>query len=153
MRIGQKPLGHAHRQERDAALLDQGPDLVVCLRIGSTLAENDQRTLGALQHIEGAVDGGWSRELSRRRIDNLDERVRAGLCVHHLAEKLGRQIEIDAARTAGHGRPDRACNADADVGGMQHSEGCLAKRLGDGQLVHLLVIALLQIDDLAFGRT
>ena len=91
-------------------------------------------------------------KLSRRRIDNLDERVGAGFGVHDLAEKLGRQIEIDAARTAGHGCTDRARNADADIGGMQHAEGCLAKRLGDGQLVHLLVIALLQIDDLALGR-
>src|SRR4051794_18554795 len=35
---------------------------------------------------------------------------------------------------------------------MQHAEGRLAERLGDGQLIHLLVIALLQVDDLALGR-
>ena len=35
---------------------------------------------------------------------------------------------------------------------MQHAERRLAQRLGDGELVHLLVVALLQIDDLAFGR-
>jgi hypothetical protein len=35
---------------------------------------------------------------------------------------------------------------------MQNSVGCLAMGLGDGELVHLLVIALLQIDDLALGR-
>ena len=36
---------------------------------------------------------------------------------------------------------------------MQHAERRLAQRLGDGELVHLLVVALLQVDDLAFGRT
>ena len=35
---------------------------------------------------------------------------------------------------------------------MQHAEGRLAEGLGDGELVHLLVVALLQIDDLALGR-
>ena len=35
---------------------------------------------------------------------------------------------------------------------MQHAERRLAERLGDRELVHLLVIALLQIDDLALGR-
>ena len=36
--------------------------------------------------------------------------------------------------------------------GVQHAEGRLAHRLGDGELVHLLVVALLQVDDLALGR-
>ena len=76
----------------------------------------------------------------------------AGLGVHHLAEQLGRQIEIDAARTARHRGADRARHADADVGGMQHAERRLAERLGDRELVHLLVVALLQVDDLALGR-
>src|SRR5665647_402726 len=32
-----------------------------------------------------------------------------------------------------------------------HAEGGLAQRLGDGQLVHLLVVTLLQVDDLALA--
>ena len=90
--------------------------------------------------------------LRRRRIDHLDQRLLPGLRVHHLTEQLGRQIEIDAARTPGDGGADRARDADADVGGMQHAERRLAERLGDGELVHLLVVALLQVDDLALGR-
>ena len=35
---------------------------------------------------------------------------------------------------------------------MQHAERRLAEGLGDRQLVHLLVVALLQVDDLALGR-
>jgi hypothetical protein len=35
---------------------------------------------------------------------------------------------------------------------MQDAVGRLAQGLGDGQLVHLLVVALLQVDDLAFRR-
>src|SRR5476651_2096930 len=51
MGVGQQALGHAHRQERDAALFDQRLDRLVGLRVGSTLAEDDQRLLGGLQYI------------------------------------------------------------------------------------------------------
>ena len=37
--------------------------------------------------------------------------------------------------------------------GVQHAERRLAQRLGDGELVHLLVVALLQVDDLALRRS
>jgi hypothetical protein len=150
--IGQDALGHAHRQERNAALFDQGADLVIGLRVGRALAENDQRALGTLEHVERTLDGGRSRKLGRCRVDDLDERLGSSLRVHDLREQLGRQIEIDAARTTGNRRADRARDADADVGGMQHAEGRLAERLGDRQLVHLFVVALLQVDDLALGR-
>ena len=152
MRIGQKPLAHAHRQERDAALLDQSADRVIGLRVCRAFAENDQRTLGALQYIERTFDSSRCWNLRRRRVDHLHERFLPGLGVHHLTEKLGGQVEIDAPRTAGHGRADRARQANADVRCMQHSEGRLTKRLGDRQLVHLFVVALLQVDDLTFGR-
>ena len=72
--------------------------------------------------------------------------------IHDLAEELRRQIEIDAARTARDRGADGARDADADVGRVQHAEGRLAQRLRDGELVHLLVVALLQVDDLALGR-
>ena len=153
MQIGQQALGHAHRNERNAALLDQRADVVVGLRIGGALAEDDQRTLRAAQHVERALDGGRRRDLRRCRIDHLHQRAAAGLGLHHLAEQLGRQVEIHAARPARHRGADRARDADADIGRMQHAERRLAQRLGDGELVHLLVVALLQVDDLAFGRT
>ena len=152
MRIGQQTLGHAHWQERSAALFDEGLDLLVGLRVGRALAEDDQRLLGAFQHIKCTLDRGGRRDLRRRGVDHLDQRLLPGLRIDHLAEKLGRQIEIDAARTAGHGRADRARHADADVGGMQDAEGRLAERLGDRKLVHLFVVALLQVDDFALGR-
>ena len=75
----------------------------------------------------------------------------AGLGVHHLAEQLGRQVEIDAAGTARHRGADRASNADADVRRMQDAERRLGERLRHRELVHLLVVALLQVDDLALG--
>ena len=126
--------------------------VVIGLRVGRALAEDDQRALGALEDIERALDGGRRGNLRRRRVDDLDQRLRAGIRVHDLREQLGRQIEIDAARTARDRGADRARQADADVRGMQHAEGRLAERLGDRQLVHLLVVALLQVDDLALGR-
>ena len=76
----------------------------------------------------------------------------SGLRVDHLREQFARQIEIDAARTTGNRCADRARHADADVRGMQHAERRLAERLGNRQLVHLFVVALLQVDDLALGR-
>ena len=50
------------------------------------------------------------------------------------------------------GRFEVARDRHADVFGMQHAERRLAQRLGDGELVHLFVITLLQIDDFAFAR-
>ena len=151
MRVGQQALAHAHRQERNAALLDERADRIVGLRVGRALAENDERALGALEHVERALDGIGRRDLRRRGVDHLHKRLAAGLRIHHLAEQLGRQIQIDAARAARHRRTDCARDADADVLRMQHAERRLAQRLGDGELVHLLVVALLQIDDLALG--
>ncbi len=152
MGVGQQALGHAHRQERNAAFFDKAADRVVGLRIGRAFAENDQRALGAFEHVERALDGVRRRNLRRRRVDDLHQRLSAGLGVHHLAEQLGRQIEIDAARTARDRGADGARQADADIRRMQHAERRLAQRLGDRELVHLLVVALLQVDDLALGR-
>ena len=152
MRIRQQALGHAHRQERNAALLDQRADRVVGLRIRRALAEDDQRLLRRLQHIERALYGVRRRNLRRCRVDHLDQRLSAGIRAHHLAEQLGGKVEIDAAGTAGHRGTDRARDGDADVLRMQHAVRRFAEWLGDRELIHFLVVALLQIDDLALGR-
>ena len=73
MRIRQKTLGHAHRQERNAALLDQPADSVIGLRVGCAFAENDQGTLGTLQDVERALDRRRSGDLGGCRVDHLDE--------------------------------------------------------------------------------
>ena len=150
--VGQEALGHRHRQVGDAGLLDQGADLGVGARVRRAFAEDDERPLGALQHVERALDRVGRRDLARRRIDDLDERALAGRGVHRLREELGREIEVDAAGTARHCRADRARDADADVFGVEHAKRRLAQRLGDRELVHLLVVALLQVDDLALAR-
>ena len=149
MQVGQQALGHAHRQERRAALLDEILDGLVGLRIGRALAEDDQRTLGAFEHIERALDGGRGGDLRGCGVDHLDQRFPAGIRIHHLAEQFCRQIEIDAAGTAGDRGADRARKTDADVLGVQHAERRLAQRFCDGELVHLFIVALLQVDDLA----
>ena len=59
VRVGQESLRHGHRQVRDAGLFDERADVGVGLRVRRALAEDDQRTLGALQQIE--------RALARRR--------------------------------------------------------------------------------------
>jgi hypothetical protein len=153
MGVRQQALGHAHRQERNAALFHQIADRLVGLGVGSALAEDDQRAFGVFQHIERTPDRARGRDLRRGRVDHLDQRPGAGLCIHQLGKKFGRQVEIDAAGTSRDGGADRARQADADVGGVQHAEGRLAQRFCDRQLVHLFIVALLQIDDLALGRS
>jgi hypothetical protein len=151
VRVGQDALRHRHGQVGNAGLLDQRADVRVGLRVGGTFAQEDQRALGALQQLERALDGIGRRDLARRRIDHLDERPLAGLRVDRLREELRRQVEVDATRAARNRGADGACDADTDVLGVQYAEGRLRQWLGDGQLVHLLVITLLQIDDLALA--
>ena len=152
VRVGQQTLAHAHRQEGHAALLDEGTDRIVGLRVSRAFAEDDQGTLGTLEDIERTLDGGRRRDLGRSRVDHLDQRLLSGLGIHDLTEQLGRQIEIDPAGTARHRGADRARQRDADVLRMQHAVGRLTQRLGDRELVHFFVVALLQVDDLTFGR-
>ena len=149
MQVGQETLGHAHRQERRAALFDEFADVVIGLRVGRALAEDDQRTLCSLEHVERALDGGRRGDLGGSGIDHFDQRSGAGFRVHHLSEQLCRQVEIDAAGTARHCGADRARKADADILGVQHAERRLAERFCDRKLVHFFIVALLQVDDLA----
>jgi hypothetical protein len=148
MRIGKQALRHAHRQERRAGFFDKRADGVVGLRISRALAEDEERFLRRAEYFDRALHRARRRNLRGCGVDHLDERLRAGVRIHHLREKLRRQVEIDAARTPRNGRADRAGNADADVLCMQDAVGRLAHRLGDGELIHLLVVALLQVDDL-----
>src|SRR6185312_13445903 len=127
VRVRQKTLGHAHRQEGNSAFFDQSTDLIISLRISRTLAEDNQRPLGAFEHIKRAFDRIRSWDLRGRRVNHLYERLLSGLCRHHLTEQFGRQIEIDATRTARDRGADRTRYADADIGGMQHAEGRLAE--------------------------
>ena len=98
-----------------------------------------------------ATDSGAGGD-GRRRIDDLDQRLLRALHVERRAEHLGRQVEIDAARTPRHGGADRPRDADADVLRAVDPVGRLGKGPGGGELVHLLVIALLEIDDRAVAR-
>ncbi len=152
VRVGQQALGHRHRQVGDAGLLHQRADVRIGLRVRRALAENDERTLGALEQIERARNRVRRRDLARRRIDDLDQRPLPCFRIDGLREKLRRQVEVDAARTAGESSTDRPRHAHADVLGVQDPERGLGVRLGDRELVHLLVVALLQVDDLALAR-
>ncbi len=130
-------------------LSDQRTDVGIGLRVGRALAEDDERLRRTLQQIHRALHRLRRGNLARGRIHDLDERVLAGDRVHRLRKELRRQVEVHAARTAGHGGTDRPRDAHADVLGMQDAERGLAQRLGDRELVHFLVVALLQVDDLA----
>ena len=93
------------------------------------------------------------RDLRRCRVDDLHQRFPAGFGIHHLAEQLGGQIEIDAARTARTrrrgSRAQRRCRCPARAA---RGYAALHSGLAIGELVHFLVVALLQVDDLALGR-
>ena len=150
---GRRPLAIDIGRYGMPGLLDERADVGVALRVCRALAEDDQRLLGTLQKIERALHRVRRRNLLRRGIDDLDERVLARLGVHRLREELGGQVEIHAAGTARHRGADRARDADADVLRVQDAERGLAQRLGDRELVHLLVVALLQVDDLALATS
>ena len=100
VRVGQQALGHRHRQVGDAGLFHQRANVRIGLRVRRALAEDDERTLRALEQVERALDRVRRRDLARRRIDDLDQRVLARFRVDRLRKQLGRQVEIDAAGTA-----------------------------------------------------
>ena len=126
MGVGQQALGHAHRDVGDATLFDKGTNVVVGLRVGGALAEDDQRTFRAAQHVERTLDGRRCRDLRRSRIDHLDQRAAARLGFHYLAEQFRGQVEIDAAGPARYRGANGARDADANIGRMQHAVRRLA---------------------------
>src|SRR5487761_1367054 len=66
----QQALGHRHRQERNAGLLDEGADVLVGLGVSRALAEEDERLFGLAQQGERAGDRFRRRDRSGRRIDD-----------------------------------------------------------------------------------
>ena len=151
MVVGQQALGHGHRQVGDAGLLDQARMSASACAYAAPLPSRISGRLAPLSRSSARCTasgaGIWRGAGSTTLISDLLAR----LGVHRLREQLGRQVEVDAARPARQRRADGARDADADVLGVQHAEGRLAQRLGDGELVHLLVVALLQVDDLALA--
>jgi hypothetical protein len=65
------------------------------------------------------------------------------------ATKKAWQVKIHPARPTGTSRANGSGDADADILRMQHTTGGLAERLGDGELIHLFVVALLKVDNFA----
>jgi len=151
MRVGQQAFGHGHWQVRNAGFFNQRTNVSIGLGIGGSLAQENQRTLRAFEQVERTLDRVWRRQLAWGRIDDLDQRFFACLGCHGLREKLGRQVKINTSGTTRNGRANSARDSDADVFSMQNTERCLAQWLGDCELVHLFVVALLQIDNLAFA--
>src|SRR5262249_57286842 len=103
-------------------------------------------------HLKRACDRLWGRQLTRRRIDDFDEGLGPLLGIHDLRQELRREVKIDPAWTTRHGGADGARYANADVLGMQDTVGRFTERLRNGELVHLFIVALLQINDLTLGR-
>ncbi len=86
-------------------------------------------------------------QLARSRVDDPPQRRRGLLGVDDLAEHRGRDVEVDPAGTAGHRGADRPGDAAADVLGPRYPVGRLGEHLGRRQLVHLLVVAALEVDE------
>ena len=152
VRVRQQPLGHAHRQIGHAALLHQRPDVVIGLRVGGPLPEDDQRALGFFEHLERPCDRLGGGQLTRRRLDDLDEGLCPRLGLYDLRQDLRREVQIDPAWATRNGGADGARHANADVLGTQDTVGRFTERLRNGELVHLFIVALLQIHDLTLGR-
>jgi hypothetical protein len=153
VRVRQEALGHRHWQIRDAGAFDQCADVGVGLRISRALAKQDQRLFGAGQQRQRAVNSVGRGNLARHCIDHLDQRPFGMRHFDGLRKQLGRQVEVDAAWTARDGCTNRPRYTDADVFHFVDPVGGLGVRPGGVQLVHLFVVALLQIDDFALART
>ena len=72
---GSRPLAMLIGRNGTPLFSTKRADRVIGLRVGRALAEDDQRALGALQHIERALDRGRRGNLGRRRVDDLDQRL------------------------------------------------------------------------------
>jgi hypothetical protein len=73
MQVGQETFRHAHGQERCAALLHEGFDVFIGLRIRRTFAQDDQRTLRVSEHVERALDRSGRRNLRGCGVDHLHQ--------------------------------------------------------------------------------
>ncbi len=100
------------------------------------------------EYFERSLDGIRRGDLARSRVHYFYQRLLAFHRVDGLREQPGRQVQIHTARTAGDSRANRTGHANADIFGVQHAIGGLGVWPRGIQLVHLLVVALLQIDDL-----
>ena len=152
VRVGQQALRHRHRQVGNAGLLDQARISASACAYAAPLPRMISGRLAPFSRSSARLTASGAGIWRGAGSTTLISDFLPGLRVDALGEQLRGQIEVDAARAAGHGGADGARDADADVLGVQHAEGGLAERLGDGELVHLLVVALLQVDDLALAR-
>jgi hypothetical protein len=96
--VRQKTLGHAHRDIGKARFLDEFAHFFLSPRIGSALAQDDERLLRQFEHVERTVNRLWRWKLCWRRIDHLDQGLRTFCRLHSLPEKARWQIEVDPAR-------------------------------------------------------
>ena len=91
MRVGQKALGHAHRQKRYAALFDADCELVVGLRVGRAFPENHQGTLALFSRFSARVTasgaGIWAGAGSMTLTRDLAPASASIVCANSLAGK------------------------------------------------------------------
>ena len=150
--VFQQTLGHGHGQVRYTRCFHQSAKGRIGLGIGGTFAQNDQGSLGIFEQVQRPVYRIGTRNLFGRRVDHLDQGSQAGRVLHHLRKELGGEIQIDASGSARQGGANGAGDTNPNVLCMQDPVSGLAKRLGNGELIHLFVVALLQVNDLALAR-
>jgi hypothetical protein len=98
MVVGHHPLAHRRAQERHLRLLDKGAHLAFGVGPGHPLADQDQRPLGPLEHVERRLD------ILRRGLKA--RRVGAFLHLHHVllvalaGDDVVRHVEIGRTRPA-----------------------------------------------------
>ena len=132
--VGQRAARHRRGDVRDAAVRqrgERGP------RIGprGALADQEERTLGALEQVRRARDrvgiGERARDLGRAAQRHL-------LLRHLLADEVAGEVEVDAAGPARHGLAEREVDPLRDAVGAVDLAGPLARGLRERELVELL---------------
>ena len=150
--VGQQSFGHRHWQIGNPALLDKLFHRLVHLRVGCALADDYKRLFCLRQQRHCALHSLVRGYLSRRGFYGNEECLLRILGVHSSREHCCGNVKIDSAGAAREGGAHGTRNSRGNVLGAVDAVGCLCKGLCDVHLVQPLVVALLQVDDVAVAR-
>ncbi len=113
MVVGHHALAHRRGEERQAGPLDERAHLILGVREGHALADDHQRTLRRLQHVQRLLD------ILRHGLDARRIRAARGLVrlrrVAFAGDDVVRDIEIDRARPAINRLPHRHLHVERDA--------------------------------------
>ena len=149
--VGQYALGHRHGQIGDAGFVDQLLEQVFDACICGSLADKQGGAAGAGDKPGSAGHRLGGRRHGRGEVDRLKEQTFSDIAVDYLTQTRGGHVEIYAAGTARDSGAVCAHHCSGYILGAVYAVSGFYERLGDGELVEGLIVALAQIDGLALA--